>query len=449
MRAALVAAFALAFLAGGGAAVADQTPGASAQAWAVRVVVPGSPGGGTDAVVVPPASKQIGSASFSYPADGSIVSTGATRASASTALGADGEATASSGLAAVSIFGGEIVAAAVTADATAATHNHAAAGRFDGTGVTGLLAFGQPVTRSRFVLGGWGYLTLHASGVDTSAPAGAVGYHGFVTALDVHLTSAHAGLPAGSEIQLGYAEVDVQTAPQPPRAQVLPQAPGPALAVAGPLPGDRPQFLPPSLGPFIGMPQLMTPPLVGGPYVFPVYGQSSFIDTYGAFRPDVSFHHGDDIFGELGQPLVAVASGTVFSVGWNRLGGNRLWLRDHHGNLFYYAHLAAFTTDVRNGAHVHAGEVIGFMGDTGDAEGADVHLHFEVHPVSLLYLGYDGAVDPTGYVESWPRVQRLPFPVATGWAPSPPAAVRAPLPGAMLISSSDIATGGLRVAAKK
>src|SRR5439155_397389 len=151
-----------------------------------------------------------------------------------------------------------------------------------------------------------------------------------------------------------------------------------------------------------------------------------------------SYHHGDDVFGELGQPLLAVADGTVFSIGWNRLGGNRLWLRDHRGNLFYYAHLAAFSTSTRNGAHVRAGQVIGFMGNTGDAEGTTTHLHFEVHPVSLLYLGYDGAVDPTGYLERFHRLQNLPFPVASGWAPSPPGVVRAPLPGAMLIGSSDI-----------
>ena len=47
------------------------------------------------------------------------------------------------------------------------------------------------------------------------------------------------------------------------------------------------------------------------------------------------YHHGDDIFGQLGQPLVAVADGTVFSVGWNKVGGNRLWILDEQGNQFY------------------------------------------------------------------------------------------------------------------
>jgi murein DD-endopeptidase MepM/ murein hydrolase activator NlpD len=170
------------------------------------------------------------------------------------------------------------------------------------------------------------------------------------------------------------------------------------------------------------------------------------VGTYGADSGVAGYYHGDDIFGELGQPLLAVAGGTVFSVGWNRSGGNRLWLRDHQGNLFYYAHLAAFSTSVRNGARVKAGQVVGFMGNTGDARGAGTHLQFEVHPVSLIYLGYDGGVDPSTYLQSWRRLRNLPFPLATGWAPSPPGVVREPEPGALLIGSTDIATGGLGAA---
>jgi murein DD-endopeptidase MepM/ murein hydrolase activator NlpD len=192
--------------------------------------------------------------------------------------------------------------------------------------------------------------------------------------------------------------------------------------------------------PYLPIPETLLPPLDGGPYVFPVFGDFAYGDTYGDPRPDVTYHHGDDIFGELGQPLVAVADGTVFSVGWNKIGGNRLWLRDHQGNAFYYAHLAAFSTLVFNGARVRAGQVVGFMGNTGDAEPATTHLHFEVHPVSLLYLGYDGAVDPTSYLDAWRHLDRLPFPVPTGWAPSVPGASSAPQPGAILLQVSDISS---------
>jgi murein DD-endopeptidase MepM/ murein hydrolase activator NlpD len=230
-------------------------------------------------------------------------------------------------------------------------------------------------------------------------------------------------------------------------AEVVPGDSGRAIHVPKSvvaMPGDRPQLLPKSLGPLVGVPQLVTPPLGQGPFVYPVYGDATLAASYGADTGS-SFVRGDDIEGVLGQPLVAAAAGTVFSVGWTRATGNRLWLRDHQGNLFYYSDLAEFSQAVRNGVHVRAGEVIGFMGNTG-SDGTAMHLHFEVHPVSLIYLGENGAVDPTSYLESWRHLASLPFPVTAGWAPSPPGLVKAPEPGALLLGSTDIATGGLGVA---
>jgi hypothetical protein len=80
------------------------------------------------------------------------------------------------------------------------------------------------------------------------------------------------------------------------------------------------------------------------------------------------------------------------------------------------------------------------MGRTGDAEGTPVHLHFEIHPVSLLYLGYDGAVDPTRYLQAWQHAHDLPFPIAAGWAPPVPGGATAPEPGAMLLGMRDISS---------
>jgi hypothetical protein len=129
----------------------------------------------------------------------------------------------------------------------------------------------------------------------------------------------------------------------------------------------------------------------------------------------------------------------VFSVGPNPIGGNRFWLQDSAGNQFYYAHLSAYTPLARNGTHVHAGDVIGFVGNTGDAAGGPYHLHFEVHPASLLFLGYDGAVDPTPYLDAWRHLQDVHFPTGVAWAPQP---LRSLLPpaGAMLLQSIDIST---------
>ena len=101
--------------------------------------------------------------------------------------------------------------------------------------------------------------------------------------------------------------------------------------------------------------------------------------------------------------MVAVADGTVFSVGWNAVGGWRLWLEDAKGNDFYYAHLSGYTKLAHNNNHVRRGQVLGFVGNTGDAFTTIPHLHFEVHPFGLLSLGYDGAVDPTTYLAGWQR----------------------------------------------
>jgi len=164
--------------------------------------------------------------------------------------------------------------------------------------------------------------------------------------------------------------------------------------------------------------------------VFPVVGKTWFSDTWGASRATVAWHHGVDIFAPLGSPVVAVADGALFSVGWNTVGGQRLWLRDREGNYFYYAHLSAFSAVAVDGARVRAGTVIGFVGNTGDAEGTPYHLHFEIHPVSLLSLGYDGAVDPFPYVSSWRRFGDA---YSSGGR-------TAPAPAAVLIGFTDISS---------
>jgi murein DD-endopeptidase MepM/ murein hydrolase activator NlpD len=415
-------------------------PVASASAWAIRISVPGQRDVTSASVAAPPASSPAAGGQFSYPSDGSIVSVLSTTATASTTVDANGAAIAEADATGLSFFAGEITLAAVTGRATAGTGRGDAGGNFDGSQVTGLVIGGQPTSAQHVVLGDWGTLTLGTHDVATTAPAGTHAYSGDVTELDLYLNADHGGLPAGSEIRVGFAHAAAQTAP--PATATLPAQPstlpaGEPSAGQEPPIGDAPQLLPKRP---VGNALRIHPKLTAGGYVFPVYGRSSYGNSFGAVRADVTYHHGDDIFGQLGQPLVACAAGTVYSVGWTAIGGNRLWIRDAAGNEFYYAHLSAFSNLVADGVHVKAGQVVGFMGDTGDAEGTPAHLHFEVHPVSLLYLGEDGAVNPTPYLAAWQHAKDIPFAIGAGWAPPIPGGASAPEPGAMLLGMSDISS---------
>jgi hypothetical protein len=286
----------------------------------------------------------------------------------------------------VSLFGGGVAAARVTAT--------------DGKGkVTGLKIRGFPVSVKQgqtIAVGAWGLLEVGAKKGRLTAP------------IALRLLYRHDGVPARTTIFIGFAaqaEPDV-VAPQPPvphhhqaKHRHKPLVPQPLTVT-------------PKLG------------INASHYVFPIDGGASYSDTYGANRNDIydGWHHGDDLFAPLGTPVVAVADGKLSLVGWNELGGWRLWLTDKKGNSFYYAHLSGYALSIlhRNQRDVKAGQVIGFLGRTGDAFTTTPHVHFEIHPHQLVWLGYDGAVDPTTYLHSW-RVEHLP-------ASEIPAAARLPAP---------------------
>ena len=427
----VLAAFVAVLAVGASQGSAERSAGATARAWAIKVIVPGQDGASTRVATAPPDSVAFDDG-FSYPADGSIVSAKSVTTSVSATSGTQARAGATSQVTTLSLFNGEITATSVTGETHAIASTASASGDMGVTAISGLVVGGTPVTptaNQQIQLGDWGYaIALEQKGqrVDKPTP----GYHDFVTALDVFLTADHNGLPAQSEIQIGYAEANAQASEAAP----LPTPPS-LPTITSPKPGKEPNGKPVSSAPLD-----IHPKLTNGGYVFPIYGDSSYVDTYGGARGDVSggWHHGDDIFAPLGAPVLAVAHGTVFSVGWNKIGGWRLWLRDDGGNEFYYAHLSAYSPYAVNGAIVDAGDVLGFVGNTGDAAGTPYHLHFEVHPVGLLGLGYDGAVDPSKYLDGWQRLQDVRFDAVLGWTPR--AVTNVPKAGAILLQSSDISS---------
>ena len=429
-----------------GASRTESTSAVSARGFAVQVAVPGQAGGSSAPVSAPPDVVASG-ASFAYPADGSVVSTGSVTSGAFATPGSSATASGSAEVSTVSIFGGDITVATVTAKAKASANTRASAADSTGSTLTGLVIQGQPISPgpgTQFPIGDWGYvLTLQAGQTSLDSPE-AKGARAFVTGLQVRLTADHYGLPAGTEVMVGYAEasakVDIASKPEQRHKRVAPakhkKKAGKKKKIQGPGVG------PEKPGLVIRPPQAVTPRLTAGGYVFPVYGTSSFGDTFGAPRGDLvsGWHHGEDIFAQLGAPLLAVADGTVFSVGWNNVGGYRLWLRDHEGNEFYYAHLSAYSPFAVNRHEVKAGTVLGFMGNTGDAVGTPYHVHFEIHPVGMLYMGYDGAVKPYPYLQAWKHLKDIEFAEVAGWAPPVAPTSNAPKPGAILLSAADIST---------
>jgi len=101
-------------------------------------------------------------------------------------------------------------------------------------------------------------------------------------------------------------------------------------------------------------------------------------------------HEGIDIFGKKRTPLVAAADGTVTRVQETAIGGKVVWLRpDNRPVSLYYAHLDE--QSVSAGQRVRAGDVIGLMGNTGNARGTVPHLHFGIYAAG-------GALNPFYFV---------------------------------------------------
>ena len=384
--------------------------------------------------------------SFVYPADGSVVNIGRSRDALFAATGAAATAESFGELIVVSLFNGEIVAGKVTASATAGASVRSAGAETSLSGVQGLRALGRdiPSAPGTTSLEDWGTLNVlsGSTGSRKSRPPAA---QASVTALRITLTAAHGGLPAGSEIVIGTASASAVadlSAPARPRPsggvqqahpvtspKPLPRAPEPN--VGGEVPG----------GPVRVAPEVSAR-LSSGGFVFPVYGTASFGDSFGAPRADVAggWHHGEDIFAAAGTPLLAVADGTLHTIGFNRIGGYRLWLRDTQGDEFYYAHLSAYSPLAVEGRSVKGGDVIGFVGATGDADGGPPHLHFEIHPAAMLGLGYDGVVAPYPILLAWRRADDISFSAGRVFVPTGPGGTKLPQPGAVLLQDDDIAS---------
>ena len=141
--------------------------------------------------------------------------------------------------------------------------------------------------------------------------------------------------------------------------------------------------------------------------IFPVVGKVTYVDDFGAPRGG-SAHQGNDLMAAKRSPAVAAESGKVKYWTTSAAAGCMLYLYGDSGTTYYYIHLNNDLTlkndnrgkcvkgvayAVKDGAKVAAGQQIGYVGDSGDANGINAHLHFEVHP------GGGRAVSPYPYLQ--------------------------------------------------
>ncbi len=101
-------------------------------------------------------------------------------------------------------------------------------------------------------------------------------------------------------------------------------------------------------------------------------------------------HEGCDIIAGVNErghyPVLSISDGLVEKMGWLKLGGYRIGIRSEHGVYFYYAHLSDYAPDLEVGDEVKAGELLGFMGDTGYSETEGTTGFFPVHLHVGIYL---------------------------------------------------------------
>jgi murein DD-endopeptidase MepM/ murein hydrolase activator NlpD len=132
--------------------------------------------------------------------------------------------------------------------------------------------------------------------------------------------------------------------------------------------------------------------------IFPLVGDYTYSDDYGAGRHQ-GRHEGIDIMADRNTPIVAVVNGTVQRLTRTEtgLGGIYVWLKRSDGTEYYYAHMNSIAAGLEAGQQVSAGQVIGAVGNTGDARYGATHLHFEIRPGGSPTDPYPHlvAVDPT------------------------------------------------------
>lgn len=132
----------------------------------------------------------------------------------------------------------------------------------------------------------------------------------------------------------------------------------------------------------------------------PVAGvtRRGLVDTWGGARSEGRRHEGIDIFARRGTAVLAATEGLVARIGENRLGGLSVWIYGPGRQRHYYAHLDRYVDTLSAGDRVAVGDVLGYVGNSGNAQGTPTHLHYGIYAMS-------GAINPYPLLMSPPTSQ--------------------------------------------
>ena len=127
--------------------------------------------------------------------------------------------------------------------------------------------------------------------------------------------------------------------------------------------------------------------------LLPVQGirASQLHDTYNDARSGGRVHDAIDIHAPLGTPVLATADGSILKLHFGARGGKSIYELDADGRTrYYYAHLDHYAPGIAEGVRVTRGQVIGYVGDTGNAQPGDYHLHFAIAILTNLSRWWGG-----------------------------------------------------------
>ncbi|MGH8028319.1 MAG: M23 family metallopeptidase, partial [Arenimonas sp.] len=127
--------------------------------------------------------------------------------------------------------------------------------------------------------------------------------------------------------------------------------------------------------------EIKLPPLRPLALLIPVDGikAAQLVDTYTQSRGAARLHEAIDIMAPVGTPVYAVEDGRVEKLFDSKQGGLTVYQFDRNSELaYYYAHLNAYAPGLAEGQVLHQGDLIGFVGFTGNANPAGPHLHFAI-----------------------------------------------------------------------